>query len=158
MRIAFAALMLSLAAASGTVSAQDDKKALEPVQGTWIVVGVVDNGEEAPKIGLEAGNFKWTIKDDQATFVQLNVARYYSFVLDPTKSPPSIDMTITKMEYEGKEIPKAAGKVFRGIYEVKDDVLRICVREDSQDSERPSEFTSPKGSKIVVFTLERARP
>jgi uncharacterized protein (TIGR03067 family) len=56
------------------------------------------------------------------------------------------------------DITIAAGSqtdaTMEGIYELKDDELRICAKVFGKD--RPSEFAAPEGSSIVLLTLKRA--
>jgi len=56
--------------------------------------------------------------------------------LDPSKSPKTIDMTLT----EGPN----KGAVMLGIYEIDGDTLKACF--DPQGKKRPTEFKSAPGS------------
>ena len=100
----------------------------------------------------EKYKLKFVFKGDQAS-VEGNAAvkKEYakiSFKLDPSTTPGCVDMTI------GAGVQKDA--VIEGIYQLKDDELRICARVFGKD--RPIEFSSPEGSSIVLLVLKREKP
>jgi uncharacterized protein (TIGR03067 family) len=70
-----------------------------------------------------------------------------SFKLDPSTMPKCIDLKVS----EGTQLNLA----MEGIYDLKDDQLRICINVLGQD--RPTEFKSPDGASIVVLTLKRKK-
>lgn len=47
------------------------------------------------------------------------------------------------------------GKVRKGVYEIKDDVLRICQAGEGKD--RPTEVSSKEGSGLTLVTLKRVK-
>ena len=67
--------------------------------------------------------------------------------IDPTKSPKQITMTLL----DGP--PGEVGKKMEGIYELKDNKLRICCAAAGE--ERPSEFKLDKASEGGLIELER---
>jgi hypothetical protein len=46
------------------------------------------------------------------------------------------------------------GMALEGIYEIKDDTLKICFRNDEAKN-RPTEFMTKAGSSLVLFVLKR---
>lgn len=67
--------------------------------------------------------------------------------LDPSKSPKTIDMTLT----EGPN----KGAVMLGIYEIDGDTLKACF--DPQGKKRPTEFKSAPGSAHFLNIHKRIR-
>jgi uncharacterized protein (TIGR03067 family) len=128
----------------GAGDATDAKKETAKFQGTWELSALTFNGEE------EKLKFKIVFKDDEGV-VKGNdkVADEYAkikFKLDPAAKPKSIDFTVTG----GTQTDSA----IRGIYDFKDGELHICAKVFADG--RPSEFSSPEGSNIVLLILKKA--
>jgi uncharacterized protein (TIGR03067 family) len=115
-------------------------KALKALQGKWEVVKIVMGGEQLPleKKPKLIFTFKGTqlipsdMPDDVATIK-----------LDPSQMPAWFNLTDRSNE---KSL---------GIYEISGDTLKICFADPG--TERPKEFTSPKGSKTGYVELKRVR-
>ncbi len=152
MRIALVTLLCALVlAASGRTVARADEKAeiqkeLKKFQGAWTFVSVVAGGKEMP-----AADFKNVImifegakhtvkKGDQ--LIQVGTQK-----IDPTKSPKTIDVTLT----EGP----SKGVVMLGIYEFHGDTLKVCF--DAEGKKRPTEFKSEPGSQTFVNVHQRVK-
>ena len=71
----------------------------------------------------------------------------FSFKLDPSAMPQLFDLTVAA------GVQKDA--VMEGIYELKGDQLRICLKVLGQ--ERPAEFTSPEGASVALLVLKREK-
>ena len=67
--------------------------------------------------------------------------------IDPTKSPKTIDMTMT----EGP----SKGKVMLGIYEIEGDTMKACF--DPEGKKRPTEFKSAPGSATFFNVHKRVK-
>ena len=67
--------------------------------------------------------------------------------LDPSKSPKTIDVTMT----EGLN----KGTVMLGIYEIDGDTLKVCF--DAEGKKRPTEFKSAPGSQTFVNVHKRVK-
>ena len=119
-----------------------DTKAL---QGVWIgqsmeVDGKVLPADAAKKMRFKfqgdkffiAGNFK---DDGEEACV---------FRLDPKKSPKHFDFTPPKEE-----------KAILGIYEVKGDELKVCLRHSSSAEGRPTEFATKADSKLIYVVFKK---
>jgi len=70
-----------------------------------------------------------------------------SFKFDASTTPRCVDLTVA----DG--VQKDA--VLEGIYELKGDELRLCVKVFGKD--RPAEFKSPEGASIALLTLKRKK-
>jgi uncharacterized protein (TIGR03067 family) len=123
------------------------KKELAKLQGTWKAAALTYNGKDYFADG-KAG-FQFVIKDD-VILVEGNdeVKKEYARIrikVDPSATPKTMDLSVTS------GVQKDA--VIEGIYELKDDELRLCVKVPGKD--RPTEFASPEGSSIALLTLKR---
>jgi uncharacterized protein (TIGR03067 family) len=133
--------------AAGDAKDEAIKKDRRQYEGTWQVVSLVVDGnkageEDARKITvINAADGKWTIEAEGKV-----VARGTS-VIDPTKKPKAVDLTVT----EGKD----KGKMALGIYEFRDDTRKVCVAAPGK--ERPTEFAAPAGSDHILAVLRRVK-
>ena len=126
--------------------AKDPKKELAKLEGTWNVTDITYNGKDHSKL-----NINFVFKGDEVLVegndkVKVEYARL-KIKLDPTTKPRIFDLTV------GEGVQK--GNDMEGIYELKDDKLKICVKVFGKD--RPSEFTSPDGSSVALLVLKRAK-
>ena len=136
------ALILCAGVAHGSVP-----QAGQPLAGTWEAVEYKAMGQAMPAETTKntrlviAGN-KFTI-----TVVQGD-AREFTFKLDPTKKPATIDLTALNGPYKDK--------VAKGIYRLEKDTLTLCLPAKAGDrDQRPSEFTSDKESGTLLITLKK---
>lgn len=149
MRIALTALFCGVGLAASGVLA-DDKADLEQeirkFQGAWTIESSTTGGKELPADDLKAlivtfeGN-QHTVKNGSEV-IQVGTQK-----LDPTKSPKTIDVTMS----EGP----SKGKVMRGIYKFDGDTLTVCF--DPQGKNRPTEFKSPAGSENFLNVHKRVK-
>ena len=134
---------LGLAASGGTRARADDKavveKELEKFQGTWTFDSVEAGGKKLP-----ADQFKGitiTFKHDSYSVKQGDkVVEAATHKLDPSKSPKTLDASVT----EGPN----KGMVILGIYEISGDTLTVCF--DPEGKKRPTEFKGESGSQTLV--------
>jgi uncharacterized protein (TIGR03067 family) len=75
--------------------------------------------------------------------------RKFQVRLDPTKTPRAIDLTALDGDY--------AGAKSRGIYRIEGNMLKICIPNSEEVTERPSDFVVREESQLVLWTLWRAR-
>jgi uncharacterized protein (TIGR03067 family) len=127
----------------GAGEATDAKKETAKFQGTWELSALTFNGDE------EKLKFKIAFKDDEGV-VKGNdkVADEYAkikFKLDPAGKLKNIDITVTG----GTQTDSA----MKGIYEFKNGELHICAKVFGDG--RPSEFSAPEGSNIVLLVLKK---
>ena len=152
MRISLLALFCALgfAASGGSGTLADEKadldKEVAKFQGTWTFESCETGGKKIPIDELKGviltfeGN-KHTVKKGDDV-IQVGTQK-----LDPSKSPKTIDVTMT----EGP----SNGMVMLGIYEFDGDVLKVCF--DPQGKKRPTEFKSPPGSENFVNVHKRIK-
>src|SRR5262245_35736923 len=125
----------------------EKKKDEEKFQGTWTVVSMEYGGQKTPDDEIKAVTL--IIKDDLITIDKGKTDERMTFKLDPAKKPKTIDLLV-KREV-GKDLPVP------GIYEVKDDELRICFAK-AGEGERPTEFVSKAGTSHALLILKREKP
>jgi len=125
------------------------KKEVAKLAGTWKITSLHYNGDDVSKD--EKLQLKFTFKGNDVIIegsdeVQKEYGRF-KFKLDTSVKPKIIDMTITL------GIQKDA--VIEGIYELKDDELKICAKV--LGNERPMQFESKDGSSVVLLVLKRMK-
>lgn len=130
-----AGLVVAAAVAADDKPKGDAKKDLEPFQGTWQVVSLETDGKAVPEehtkgLTLVVTGNERVLKQDG------EVKSKAMFKVDPAKKPKAIDIEVS----DGP----LAGRTIRGIYEVKDDTLRVCLAIG--DDERPDGFSAKEGS------------
>lgn len=131
-----------------TVSAADPPPAkdLDKLQGKWQVMTFAI-GDQVFKRGGDVGIWK-TVFDAELFFKddRFGTTGYSNskVVLDVTREPKQITL------------PDDDGKlVFRGIYELDGDTLKVCMNGDGNDVRRPEEFTTKKGTPLLLITLKK---
>jgi uncharacterized protein (TIGR03067 family) len=135
------------------------QKDFDGLQGNWEVTEFVVGGEDRLiKTGEEKqkNSHKNLVNFLRAQTNLPNDERIFSFNLDPTKTPKHIDLL-------GQvELGKSQRILVRGIYELKDDSLKVCIPilpmgETKTSGVRPTEFKSPKGSNIGLIIMKRSK-
>ena len=137
-------------ASGGSGALADDKVDLEKevrkFQGIWTFESSNAGGKDLPAGELKGliltfeGDKHTVKKDDQV--IQVGTQK-----LDPSKSPKTIDVTLT----EGLN----KGTVMLGIYEIDGDTLKVCF--DFEGKKRPTEFKSAPGSANFVNVHKRVK-
>jgi uncharacterized protein (TIGR03067 family) len=118
------------------------------LQASWRLVKNEFNGEteEVPPKAFETNPsfFTLTIKND--TFKR--AAEQFTFQIDPSKDPQTIDFTATEGSVKGLK--------FLGIYSLEGSTLKICRAVDS-DGKRPKEFKTQAGSRTILSVYEKIK-
>jgi uncharacterized protein (TIGR03067 family) len=137
------ALLLAIGVA-GAAFGKDDKVKEEKPDGTWVATSYVEHGKKNSDV-IDA-KFTLVLKDGKYT-VKINgeVADQGTFTFDASKSPKHIDTTSSEGDNKGK--------VDRGIYELKGDVLKTAF-DDITVQKRPTAFD---GEKYQVVEFKRAK-
>ena len=144
MRLAFVSLLCTLAlAVSNKIGARaDDKtdveKELKKFQGTWTFESVEAGGKTLPNADFKGMTVTFEL-DKYTVKMGDEVIQVATPKLDPSKSPKTIDVSVTKGIDKGATI--------RGIYEINGDTLKVCF---DREGKRPTEFKSTPGSRVLV--------
>jgi uncharacterized protein (TIGR03067 family) len=137
------ALLLTIGVA-GAAFAQEGKVKEDKLEGTWLATSYVDHGNKDQNV--IDGKLTLVLKDGKYT-VKLNgeTVDQGTFTYDVTKSPKQIDTTSSEGDNKGK--------VDRGIYELKGDVLKTAFDEITMQK-RPTAFD---GDKYQVVEFKRVK-
>jgi uncharacterized protein (TIGR03067 family) len=134
------------ASASRAEDKPDVEKELKKFQGVWTTESSEYGGQKLPADQLKDfvviyDGDKHTVKAGDKV-IQVGTQK-----IDPSKSPKTIDVTMT----EGP----SKGAVMLGIYEIDGDTLKACF--DMEGKKRPTEFKSPPGSQTFLNVHKRVK-
>lgn len=138
------------AVSGGPGAAADDKADLEKevkkFQGAWTFESSEAGGKKLAASELKG--FILIFEGDKHTVKKGDdVIQVGTQKLDPSKSPKTIDVTMT----EGPN----KGTVMLGIYEIDGDTLKVCF--DPEGQKRPIEFKNAPGSQNFVNVHKRVK-
>jgi RNA polymerase sigma factor (sigma-70 family) len=122
----------------------DPRPDRDRLQGDWRVVAIEYDGRDLTK-----DQFPFTRLIIQGDTILHEGGRHkskMSFRLHPEQEPKAIDMQSKGYHNE----------TYKAIYALEGDTLTIC--RPAFERERPTEFASKPGSKIVLYTAERIPP
>ena len=71
-----------------------------------------------------------------------------TIVVDPATTPRTIDLKV--------ETGSEKGLILEGIYEIKGDEMKLCIRGEP-GANRPLEFATKEGARLVLFVLKREK-
>jgi RNA polymerase sigma factor (sigma-70 family) len=124
------------------------RKDLNLLQGTWLVVGVEEGGNEVEAALKET----FVVKGGKMTYCRDGKAEVtMKITLMPGKTPKAIDLEFTD---DGKE----KGLKNHAIYELAGDRLKLRMNDKfggNSVDERPTEFSTTNGKEAVLFILKR---
>jgi uncharacterized protein (TIGR03067 family) len=145
MRILLIALLCAISVAASGGEADLEKEA-KKFQGAWSLESSDTSGKKLSTEDLKG--FIVTFEGDKHTLKKGDeVIQVGTQKIDPTKSPKTIDVTMT----EGPN----KGAVMLGIYVFVGDTLKVCF--DTRGKERPTEFKSAPGSSTFVNVHKRVK-
>jgi len=134
------------ASASWAEDELDVEKELKKFQGVWTIESSEYGGEKLPADQLK--EFVVIYEGDKHTVKAGDkVIQVGTQKIDPSKSPKTIDVTMT----EGP----SKGAVMLGIYEIDGDTLKACF--DMEGKKRPTEFKSELGSQTFLNVHKRVK-
>jgi uncharacterized protein (TIGR03067 family) len=138
-----------LLAAGLPARADDDKKDAEKelrhLEGTWKVVSREVDGQKVPDEEIKKLTLNIAAGGKAALLSEGTAIATADVTVFPAKKPKEIDLLFGQGENKGKTA--------RGIYELKDDTLRICYAQPGRD--RPTEFASKPGSGNTLAFYKR---
>jgi uncharacterized protein (TIGR03067 family) len=144
-----------LLAGLGTPEASGDPrddaftKELKAMAGTWNPIAAENNGYKSTEENLRDTRWirdpdgNWAFQRDDKTVLKWVVKK-----IDATKKPKAIDIEVATGEHQGT--------IYRGIYELDGDTLRICFALPDR-AERPTEFSARKGSNCALSEFKRVK-
>jgi uncharacterized protein (TIGR03067 family) len=117
---------------------------MKKLAGVWHVVSFKDNGNDMPADAVN--DLKVVITGDKyLARLEGKDALAWTYKLDPTKKPKTLDITFLTGRKQGQTAP--------GIYSLEGDTFTICGAEPGQ--ERPTEFAAKPGSKHCLMAHKR---
>lgn len=146
-------IVVALATFTGSYSIAEDsneelvKKDHKLIEGTWKVVALEVNGnkssdEDVRKITVINGaDGTWSIHSEGKEIIK------GTSIIYPTQKPKTIDFTPTEGERKGE--------VHLGIYELDKNTRKLCFAPPGKA--RPTEFSSPLGSEVILINFERVK-
>ena len=139
-------LLMSMTVTTCLYAAKPDAEGHDAkIQGTWRVETLADGGRMLPadslkKLTVDINKTTIALKLGDKTLMELN----YKL----TEAVNWINLT---------DVKGAKSKVYRGIYELEDDVLKICYTK--KPKERSNAFESkPDSVNEILFVLNRDQP
>ncbi|WP_373650231.1 MULTISPECIES: TIGR03067 domain-containing protein [unclassified Schlesneria] len=130
-----------------TAFAAEKDPAVEPFQGRWEVIELIENGHVIPhhsiREWLPSGG-KIEIIDNAITYTSSHDGKKHArvFAVDGTQNPKGFDL----VSRDRKEAS--------GIVKFEDGNLVVCI-SDPEDGPRPSDFSAKIDSKRMLMTLRR---
>jgi uncharacterized protein (TIGR03067 family) len=128
-------------AVSGLALAEDAKKDLAKLEGTWEASSAIHDGKETDAEALK--KLKLTVKDGNYTLDRGKDTLKGTLKVDSSKTPRTIDAV------------RADGSAIHGIYELSGDVFKVCFAGPKKD--RPTEFTAKEGTGNQMTVWKRAK-
>jgi len=140
-RYGLALLTLGLFFFAAQVKA-DDKADKDKLQGEWSLVTREENGESKKIAEGDEHYIKLKIDGDKIVATVEGTDHNTTFVVDSSKKPKTIDLTIKGGEKDGT--------VMKGFFELDGDTLKMCIGSP-QAPDRPAEFKSKDEVKVLTF-------
>lgn len=126
-------------------AAGDAKDAL---QGVWVAQSMEADGQAAPAETVK--RMRFTFKGDKL-FIKGNFEdgreEECACKIDAKQTPNHLDFR-----------PPKEKKPILGIYEVKENDLKVCLRHASSSAGRPTAFATKAGSKLVLIVFKKQKP
>ena len=122
--------------------------AKDSLQGVWVAQSMEVDGKAVP-VDV-AKRLRFTFKGDKL-FLKGNFKddreEECPYKIDPKQSPKHLDFSP----------PKEKSPIL-GIYEVKGDELKVCLRHAASSDGRPTEFTTKADSKLMLIVFKKQKP
>jgi uncharacterized protein (TIGR03067 family) len=113
----------------------------DKLQGNWQVLDVKMGGRDWPH---DLMRFAFAADKMTMLFGARPLTPPMTYVLDPSQEPKTIDVN-------------SPGGVWRGIYEVDGDSLKLCLNQNRAGGNRPATFARPDAQGVYRYILQRER-
>jgi uncharacterized protein (TIGR03067 family) len=146
LRIATLAALLTTAAFGFQPDPAKEAKELEKLTGVWSLFDIETKGDKVPEEVYKG--FKLTITKEGTFSAKLESdERRGRLRIDPTKTPPTIDIIM--------ETGNDAGKTQPGIYKLEVGQLTVCTGEFNKD--RPADFVTKDKAGTTLLKFKKAK-
>jgi uncharacterized protein (TIGR03067 family) len=125
---------------------EDMDKEIQKLEGTWVFISIEVDGKDAAKEVVK--NAKLTIRGRRFSLVYDQEFHNGIITVDPSKRPKTIDVIYSSGDEKGKKS--------LGIYEIRNDSLKVCI--GVIDAARPTQFVSTPNSGHLLEVLKREKP
>ena len=146
MKVILAAPMVAAFAVSAPADERAIEKEIAKWQGTWKAVSIQHDGKLSPPEKLKP--ITLTVEGAKYHFQNGDFSERGTYKFDPDQSPKALDIVVG----EGPD----KGKVYLVIYKVEGDRLTICL--ESENKNRPKQFTGNAGTGCVLEEWRRVKP
>ena len=117
-----------------------------PIEGAWTLVETERQGRKfAPSAKITDAEKKIRATAGQLIATEGGKEDPLNYKLDPSKSPPEIDLTP----------PDGLGATMYGIYKLEGDRLTICAVLSHTPASRPKQFKTTKEDGALMMTLKK---
>jgi uncharacterized protein (TIGR03067 family) len=140
-------VVAALLCAAAPPRANQAKKELARLQGTWVMAGLEVNGLEVPQKKLAGTTL--VVRGDRYIVQVKNTTHQTTIQLDPSKNPKAIDMYFP----DGPNLPRLS----KGVYDLDGDTFRVC-RHQMPGQDRPTQIGSWPNTNLFVVTWQRKKP
>ncbi len=152
MRPSFGLIVAVSLLAADAAPAQDAKKDLALLEGTWAMVSREFMGKKASDEEIKKLNTKVVFKGNTITIWSRDagtdeIVSELTFKLDPTTKPKSLDFTMTSGPTKGQTAV--------AIYELEGDSLKVCYAVG--EAKRPTQFAAANDSEWVLLSYKREK-
>jgi uncharacterized protein (TIGR03067 family) len=136
----------TVAAAKTNSPEEANAKEYRVFEGTWRIVAMQIGGKDFPAEAFK--NSLLIFKGRDFTAINHRATTRGSFLVDTTKSPKTMDITII----DGP----AKGAIYKNIYELKGDTYKLC-GTSTAGKDRPKDFESKSDNGYIVQVLKREK-
>lgn len=141
------AMWLIVVMASAPAFAEPADEVQKKLQGTWTATHAQRDGKEADdvighRLSFAGNRFQIQSKDGRPLYAG-------TVRLNPSAKPAAIDLEHTDGAVKGK--------IWKGIYALDGDTLKICDNAPNVDKSRPAKFEAKSGSGYVLITFKREK-
>lgn len=142
----FTHLVLGLTVVIAAPAPKEAKKEAFPVVGEWVVEKISAAGMDIPIVGEKTMGFRFQA-DGALIMVRdgKDDPKQGKYTIDSKQTPIHLDIIP----------PDGEGKSVKAIIKMDGDKLILCGTNDG--AERPTDFVSAAGSKVMIMTLKRAK-
>ncbi|SMP67072.1 uncharacterized domain TIGR03067 protein [Neorhodopirellula lusitana] len=150
-------LPLSILTPHANAEDKPDQSAQDKLQGRWEIVGGVNQGRELAKADI-VGTYVTITTNSIVTYDSNDNAAYAAvFTIDESQTPMQITMRSVAKNAPTQKVPadsevSTTDTSASGIVKIESDSKWVLCYA-LPGAERPKKFESPKGSKIMLFTL-----
>jgi RNA polymerase sigma factor (sigma-70 family) len=115
----------------------------DKIVGTWAFMSFEKGGQKEPEEDFKEAKLIFAA-DGKLTAKLPKGEKAGTYKLDPATKPKAITITTEN------------GSTILGIYKLEKDTLTVCLG-DENDNDRPTEFASKEGTKVVLVVLKREK-